>query len=365
MDEQPTKTKTLTTSKLFLKATLLSLLIAIGLLLFTAVIASGFAYYRFTQFLKSAELTSDQFMTTVKTGLSQPLTASNDHKNILLLGVDSLETRGGSLPLTDTMMLISLDAKTGQVNMMSLPRDLWHEEYRTRINALYAYGLDRFPTQPQRFSEETIETMTGVPIHHTVVLSMDQVAHIIDLLGGVEIDVKQGFTDTEFPRTDVDVTVERDPQKLYETITFEPGKQTMDGERALKYMRSRHSEHEETGTDVARSQRQQQLIAALVGKMRQRQVISNPKLMGQLYRYYLDTFAQSISPEEGIATLKALYPLRGSIELKQHPISIYPDDPNGIIEHPPQSKYAGQWVYAVRNAEQFKQTVQQTLGISK
>lgn len=362
MDEQQSPVKPLGAGRLFLKATGLSLLIVLVMLFITALVAAGFAYHKFTVFLKNAGVGRPEFIQTVKTGWSQSVTQTDGHINILLMGVDTLATRGDSLPLTDTMMIVSVNTNTGTINMLPFPRDLWHIDYKTRINALYAYGIDRFPGEPQRFPKETLEQMTGIPIHHTIVLSMDQVAKIIDIMGGVEVDVKQGFTDSEFPRTDVDVTKEHDPKKLYETITFEPGKQIMSGERALKFMRSRHSGDLSTGTDNARSERQQQVIMALVGKMRQRDTLLNPELMGKLYRYYLDTFAKSIGPEEGLAILKALLPVRNSIQLTQHELSIFPDDPHGLIEHPLPSKYAGQWVYIVHNPDTFKESVQKILG---
>jgi anionic cell wall polymer biosynthesis LytR-Cps2A-Psr (LCP) family protein len=350
--------------KLFLKATLLAIVIAFGLLLLTGAVMAGVAYHKFNQFLSNAEITKDEFTQTIETGLSQQPSQENGYKNVLLLGVDTLETRGESLPLTDTMMLISLNMNTGSVTTLPLPRDLWHEEYKTKINALYTYGFERFPDNPARFPEETIESMTGIPIHHTVVLSMDQVGHVIDLLGGVEIDVKEGFTDTEFPRSDVDVTVERDPAKLYETISFSPGKQTMSGETALKFIRSRHSEGDQ-GTDLARSQRQQQVITAVIDRIKQKDVILNTKKMGVLYRYYLDTFANSFSPEEGLATLKTLYPLRNQVKFNSHELTVFPDDEKGAIVHPLPKLYNNQWVYIPRDEKTFTQSIQEALGMIK
>lgn len=350
--------------KLFLKATLLAIAIACGLLILTGVVVAGVAYYKFNQFLSSAEITKDEFSQTVETGLSQLPLQENGHKNVLLLGVDTLETRGESLPLTDTMMLISLNMNEGTIITLPLPRDLWHEEYQTKINALYTYGFERYPDNPTQFPKETLESMTGIPIHHTVVLSMDQVGHVINLLGGVEIEVKEGFTDTEFPRSDVDVTVERDPAKLYETITFSPGKQTMSGETALKFMRSRHSEGDE-GTDLARSQRQQQVITAVIKRMKQKEVILNTRKMGGLYRYYLDTFATSFSPEEGIATLKAMYAVRNQLKFESRELTVFPEDEKGAITHPSPRLYNNQWVYIPRDEKTFTQSIQAALGVVK
>lgn len=358
----PPSSKPLSTGMLFLKAFALALLLAAGLLAITALILGGVAWIKLNQFIANSGISRQELSETVKRGWSQPVVATNDRKNILLLGVDTLKTRGNSLPLTDTMMLVSMNVKTGEVHTLPLPRDLWSGEYKTKINALYTYGLERYPNEPERFPREVIEQMTGVPVHHTIVLSMEQVAEIIDLLGGIEVNIDKSFTDNEFPRTDVDVTSEKDPAKLYETVSFEQGKHVLTGERALKYIRSRHSEDEE-GTDLARSQRQQQVISAVVTKLRQRAVIFNPKLMGKLYSYYNTNFAKYFSPVEGIATVKQLFPARDKIVIESHGLTIYPEVEDGLIEHPPTKNYDKQWVYIVRDQEQFPAAVKELLAL--
>lgn len=318
-------------------------------------------WWRFGTFERVSGLNKSEIYQIIREGWqSQPETNQDGIKNILVLGLDSLETRGDSPPLTDTMMLVSLNVNDGKINTLPLPRDLWNDAYKTRINALYFYGQERYPEEPERFTREVITEMTGVKFQNTLVLSFDQVSQLIDLLGGIEIDVPVGFVDEEFPRTDVDVTVERDPAILYKTITFEEGKQIMGGERALEYMRSRKSGDDE-GTDVARGMRQQLVIEALLSKLRQRDVIFNFELMGKLYKFYDDNFASEIPPVELIALGRSLYEVKEKIELKSHSLAIYPDDDNGVIWHPPVWLYGGEWVYAVRDSEGFRAKVQSNL----
>jgi LCP family protein required for cell wall assembly len=347
--------------RLFLKATGLAIFFAVVMLLITAIAIAGYAYTQLRQFSQVSGVSLSQLRTMAETGWQTSPQQTQGRKNILLLGTDTLANRGNVPPLTDTMMLVSVDLTTGTIYSLSFPRDIWSSEYKTKINSLYSYGMTRYPEQPEQFPREVIEQLTGVPIHHTVVLTMDTVAKLIDTVGGVQVAVAVGFTDTEFPRSDVAITTERDPAKLYETITFTQGSELMQGERALKYMRSRHSEGD-VGTDISRGQRQQAVIDALMKKVLDPQVLTNPTLAGELYKLYAESFGSVFPLSEIVATGKQLYPHKSSITQKPHTLSIYPADPQGVLNNPPIAKYKT-WVYEIRDLEKFKQEVQKDLEL--
>lgn len=351
----------LTLGQAFLKATLLAVLFASIMLIITAVGVGMYLFSKLNTFAKAASTSVEELYNTAKTGWHQVPQATNGKKTFLILGTDSLTNRGNVPPLTDTMLFATVDLSTGKVQTLPLPRDLWSEAYKTKINALYSYGFDKYPDEPERFTTEVLSEMTGVPINHTLVLSIDTVSTVIDAIGGVDVAITTGFTDTQFPRSDVDIQTERDPKKLYETISFEPGVEHMNGERALKYMRSRHSEGE-TGTDLARGERQQQVIDAVLNKIKNPENLTDPQKAGELYKLYIDTFGKKLPPTEIIATLKSLYPHKSSIVHHSETISVYPKDPKGVITNPPISKHK-QWVYEVRNLQSFQTEVQKDLGI--
>jgi anionic cell wall polymer biosynthesis LytR-Cps2A-Psr (LCP) family protein len=77
---------------------------------------------------------------------------------------------------------------------------------------------------------------------------------VIDALGGLELEVPETIVDDHYPTPDYGVT----------TITIPAGRQHMDGATALIYARTRHAD-----SDFRRSQRQQQLLRALVGRVLQ------------------------------------------------------------------------------------------------
>jgi len=355
------KIKVLTPKQLFLKATLLALGFAFILLLLTFLGVGLYAYGKFNQFAKTAGVDKSEFIHTVTTAYKSEPTHENYRKNFLVLGVDSLETRGDVPPLSDTMMLMSLNLKTGQINTLSLPRDLWSEAYKTKINALLAYGSEQTPDNPREFPEKVIEELTAIDIHHTIVLSMEELSQLIDLAGGVEVEIETSFIDSEFPRTDVAITKETDPAKLYETVAFKQGSELMNSERALKYIRSRKSEDDQ-GTDISRGQRQQQVIRALFNKLSNiRQFIDDPASAGELYKYYVDNFDQYLDVEELISTVAMLAPVRNQIKFKGDSLSIYPEDKNGVITNPPIWQYQGQWIYEIRDLENFKTEIKTKL----
>ena len=188
---------------------------------------------------------------------------------------------------------------------------------------------------------------------------MDQVGTLIDMLGGIEVAVPVGFTDKEFPRPDVDVTVERDPAVLYQTVTFEQGEQTLSGERALQYIRSRKS-GDEQGDDTARSERQQQVITALSSKIMSRELLTNPEILGKLTRYYQETFEQYLPLTQAAAVVRQLVPQRQNISITSHSLPISPTDPEGVISNPPLRKYS-LWVYEVVSPQVFSDYVQKKL----
>ena len=348
---------------LFIKTNLLAIFFTLVLFLVTALAAGAWGYTKLNKFSQAAGISISELRTKIEEGLRQEPIQTNNHKNILLLGVDSLSGRGDAPPLTDTIMLMSVDLETGKINTLPLPRDLWSQEYKTKINALYFYGLEKYPDQPEKFTKETIEEMTDLEIHHTLVLSLDKLEELIDLLGGISVNVPVGFTDEEFPRPGVDVAVERDPKILYQTISFEEGEKTLSGEKALQYIRSRHSDGDE-GTDISRGDRQQLVIKAIFNKlMNIKQYVKNPELAGKIYRFYDDDFSSVFPLEEIISTGKNLVNKRDQITIKGHQLSTTKEDPKtGVLDNPrPSYLYQNQWVYVINDQDLFEQEIKNSL----
>lgn len=346
---------------LFIKTTLLTIFFLLIFFFLTIIGVVIFAYHEYNIFLGNAGVTSDQFVQTIKDGWNTPPAQDNDHVNFLILGTDDLANRGDGSSLTDTMLLASLNVKNGSISMYSIPRDIWLPDYKTKINALYQYGKDRYPTEPQRFPREVLENLTGLKIQHTVVINLDTLAGMIDAMGGVDVNIKEGFVDPQFPKPDVDVTKVHDPKLLYETVEFKQGVEHMSGARVLIYVRSRHSASDQ-GNDLARSQRQQEVIQGIASTFKQKNFYKDIPRLGRLYKFYVDHFGQYLSVSDGIGLVRALIPNRNTITFAKEGPTIFPDDPNGVLVHPAITRLQPQWIYQIRSLDNFKKEVQAKLG---
>jgi LCP family protein required for cell wall assembly len=309
---------------------------------------------KYHTFLSAANLTHQEVAAIFK---QVNYHQQNTAVSFLVLGIDTVANRNGDPQLSDTIILLKLDLASFQVNLLSLPRDLWSDDYQTKINALYHYGQEKYPDSPERFPTEVIAELTGVPIDYTLVLNIDQLGELINLIGGIEVNVAHGFTDTEFPRDDVDIKTISDPNILYETISFEAGLQTMDGETALKYIRSRHSDSLTTGTDVARSQRQQQIISAILDDISEPwQYWLQPEKAGLLVNYYQKNFGEKLPLATLLELIRLIGPNINQLSLTPIELTFYPENPSGLIENPKNLRpYQDQWVYLIRNEDLFKE----------
>ncbi len=281
-------------------------------------------------------------------GVYSSRTAPLREQRYLVLGKDEVEGSNRPITLTDTMIIVTYRPEDGVVRLLSLPRDIYLPEYGTKVNGLYALGEREHSGRPSEFVQEILQKKLGVPFDGTLEISLKELEEIVDKVGGVEVDVPQTFTDPLFPRSGVDVTKERDPKKLYETVTFEAGKQTLSGEQVGKYIRSRHSTNAAEGNDGARSRRQQQVIEALLQKLADPRLISRPGFIGELYAWYSQKY-QAVVP---VTTLGEVV---GTIEqtsriptLEKVPLPVtdfsQATDSATLFVHPPIQKYR-QWAY--------------------
>lgn len=196
-------------------------------------------------------------------------TSDGKYTNILLVGIDTRE--GGTLFNTDSIIVMSYNYESKNTTMLSIPRDLNVEigkdsGYFQRINSAYASGENRKKGEGLSFLQSSVEEVTGLDIQYYAMVDFKAFTEIVDLVGGVDINVENSFTDYSYPG----------PHGK-EVIKFEAGPQTMDGTTALKFARSRHAQQNNEGTDYARARRQQKVIMALKDKILSNETLTNPK----------------------------------------------------------------------------------------
>lgn len=196
------------------------------------------------------------------------LMSHDGRTNILLLGIGGGSHAGADL--TDTILVVSLDKQKKSMAMISIPRDLWSDTLKDKVNSAYHYGEEKKEGGGLTIAKVVVEDVVGLPIHYVLLIDFSGFERVIDIVGGITIDVPQAFSDAEFPIAGKEEDLcNGDPEFAcrYETVTFTQGKQYMDGKRALTYVRSRHAEGDE-GSDFARGRRQQEVLIALQERLK-------------------------------------------------------------------------------------------------
>ncbi|WP_420641739.1 LCP family protein [Candidatus Leptofilum sp.] len=172
--------------------------------------------------------------------------------SILLLGIDQRCEEDGPTH-TDSMMVLTIDPVGLSAAVLSLPRDLWVDipDFGVdRINqANYLGEIYEYPGGGQALAVQTVETLLGVPIDYYVAVNFEAFVEVVDLIGGINIDVPEAIDDPDYP----------DRCYGFDPFSIEAGEQHLDGETALKYARTR----ETFGGDIDRAARQQAVILAV------------------------------------------------------------------------------------------------------
>lgn len=171
---------------------------------------------------------------------------------ILLMGIDR---RCGDIgPVrTDSLMLLTVDPIGKTAAILSLPRDLWVEIPGfgvERINQAHYFGeIFEYPGGGPALAVDTVEAILGTDIHYYATVNFEAFIEVVDLLGGITLDVPEAITDPHYP----------DECYGFDPFQIETGPHTFDGVNALKYARTRAT----ASGDIGRAARQQQVVLAV------------------------------------------------------------------------------------------------------
>lgn len=197
-----------------------------------------------------------------------------DRINALILGMRGEDDPDVGALLTDTIILVSFKKSTDQVSLISIPRDLYlqmpGETRYEKINTAYAIGLEKY-NNGLDYAKKTIAYVSGVYIDYAVIVNFEAFKDIIDILGGVTIHLDKPFIEDKQWLCD-------ESGQNCQPFVVETGEQTLNGETALLYVRSRFS-----SDDFDRAHRQHQVILALKDKILSLGILSDPlKISGIL-----------------------------------------------------------------------------------
>jgi LCP family protein required for cell wall assembly len=186
---------------------------------------------------------------TMPTGPVEVITGGEDVVNILLVGQDRREGQGRQR--SDAMILCTINKTTKTITLTSFLRDMYvmiPNYYRDRINA--AYQLGGFKTL-----NATLENNFGVRADHCIEVDFSGFENIINVLGGVDVELTQAEADYLNRRGNWGV----DNGNFDWHLTA--GVNTLTGDQALAYSRIRALD-----SDWGRTNRQRVVLSALLQK---------------------------------------------------------------------------------------------------
>ncbi|MEI7451979.1 MAG: LCP family protein [Candidatus Falkowbacteria bacterium] len=203
-----------------------------------------------------------------------------DRINILLLGMGGDGHDGAYL--TDTIILASFKPSTKEVALFSIPRDLivpidggstWQ-----KINSINAYAKSNGGDSGLA-TAQAVGKIFNIPINYYALMDFSGFVNVINELGGVDVTVDNTLDDYAYPI----LGQENNPNYAarFKHLHLDKGLQSMNGELALEYARSRHATGVE-GTDFARSKRQQKVIEAVKDKLLNKSNLLNPVVLTQV-----------------------------------------------------------------------------------
>ena len=224
-----------------------------------------------------------------------PVLTDNQTVTFALLGSDVRP--GQTYFRTDTIIIAAVRPTTGQVTLISIPRDLYvyiPTIGMDRINTAYEYGqMHHYPGGGAGLLKATFLYNLGVRIDHLAIVDFTVFTRIVDTLGGVDVPVYCSYTDWHLN----DPSLDPNNAKNWSVFTVGPGLIHMDGNLALWYARSR-----EMSSDFDRGRRSQEVLRSLYARALKTDAISK---IPQLY----NDFSSSVITDLGLNDLLQLAPL--------------------------------------------------------
>lgn len=240
----------------------------------------------------------------------------NSNKGITSILVLGKGGRGHTAPdLTDTIIDVFVSYDSKKLSLLPIPRDIWIPETRAKINSSYYWDKERKNTGYE-LTKLSVKTITGIEPNYIVVVDFNMFEDLVNALGGIDITVENSFIDNKFPIAGKEEDLcsgDKTYACRYETLRFNQGKQLMDGEVALKFVRSRNAQGDE-GTDLAREARQQLVIEAIKEKLLSKEVLLNPERISNLINSISSNMETNIDTEAVLVLARLVFDSRNNIK---------------------------------------------------
>lgn len=174
---------------------------------------------------------------------------SNEKFQVLLIGVDSLDSKKAKNTRSDVMMVLDIDGEKKTASLISLPRDSRvkiKDHGKTKLNHAYAYGK-------ANLALETVNENFDLDIPYYIVVDYAFVKDVVNIVDGIDVDVPMDM-DYEDPSADPPLS-----------IHLKEGHQHLNGDQAMQFLRFRKGYK---NADLDRVKAQQAFMAAFVDKVK-------------------------------------------------------------------------------------------------
>lgn len=193
----------------------------------------------------------------------------NNEVTFVMLGVDALEDKEKNSIRTDTIMVVKCDFNTGDMKILSIPRDtrLLIKGSLDKVNHAYNYGgVD--------LTMKTINDFLGTDIEYYVMIDYRAVKEVVDAIGGVALNVPRRM---EY----------YDPVDNFR-VDLKKGQQILDGEKSMQYLRWRKNNAMTAGYregDVGRIEAQQYFLKEFIKQtLSPRNITKLPRIVQTYFR---------------------------------------------------------------------------------
>lgn len=280
----------------------------------------GILFYKTGFTFSQININNQDFNGLLPVSESQPLPSKDPARlNILLLGYRGEGDSNGGL-LTDSIMIVSIKKSTGQVALISIPRDLYvempktnaklnYKPIREKINFAFALGEEVKRGAGPIFSKNAVSKVTGLYIDNVIAVNFNAFREIVDLLGGIDIYLDKPFTENEQFSGEF-------------LIDLPAGKNHLNSSSTLYFVRSRY-----TTSDFDRARRQQLVLMAIRDKALSLGVLGNPVKIYQI----LDSIGRNIRTDVGIDEAKGLLDFARNIDQKEVIHKVFDTTPAGLL----------------------------------
>jgi len=296
-------------------------------------------------------------------GVKDELKGEKDGRiNILILGMRGANIPGGGL-LADSIMVMSIKPAENKAAIISIPRDLYVTVPGTgdkqKINAVHAYGEENGKEKGLEQMKKAVSEVTGLQIHYAGSINFSGFKQLVNAIGGVDIMLDQPFEEAmQFNEAHVcDPNVFTEPTGEYEykkndkgkivkayplctnpykecggDFKLPSGKQTLNGDQALCFVRSRV-----TSNDFERAKRQQMVMQLMKDKMTSIGTLADFSKVNGI----LDSLGDNVRTDMQLWEMQKLYDVYKKIPNPQIYQKVLENTSEGLLYHPENSNGAG------------------------